>query len=123
ARIQKPRRFKMANLVLSNRRPLSLFTEVDRILDSMFEDTHSFGRTGSLLARVPAVNVVETDNQYTIEAELPGFDQDQVEIKIDDGILRISSLVEESTESKDSGNGTRYLIRERTVSGFNRSFV
>lgn len=111
----------MANIIVRGKRPLTVFEEMDRILDSVFDNVHSFGRVGSLGYRHPAVDISENDKEYQLVAEIPGFDESEVEVKVDEGILSINASKEgEKEEGKEDG---RYLVRERRSAKFSRSFV
>ncbi|MDR0494386.1 MAG: Hsp20/alpha crystallin family protein [Treponema sp.] len=71
----------------------------------------------------PAVDVRETEKSYVLDMELPGYDEKDIEIHIDGNNLSVSSKQEESRDAKDEGEsrGT-WLIRERRVHSFSRSF-
>lgn len=65
-----------------------------------------------------AVNVKETDKKYEVELAAPGFEKNDLNIDVDNGVLTISG--EKKTESKkDEG---RYTHREFGYSSFSRSF-
>jgi len=83
------------------------------LLDDCFTDTPVWK------ARTPAVDVRETEDEYLMEAELPGLSDNDIELNVEDNILTLSSKKEESTEEKKDG----YLIRERRNHEFARTFV
>ena len=93
-------------------RPNELF-DWDRMLDNVFEGTPVW-RT-----RTPAVDVRESEDGYLMEAELPGLTDKDIDLKIEDNILTLSSRREESEEESKDG----YLIRERRSAEFCRTFV
>jgi HSP20 family protein len=70
-------------------------------------------------ATIPAVDVRETDVEYLMEVELPGLTEKDVEVKLDNSLLTISSRKDEKKEEKKDG----YIMRERRAAGFSRSFV
>jgi len=86
----------------------------DSILERFFDDGFNSG------VRVPAVDVQENDKEYLMEVELPGLTEKDIEVKIENGILTISSKKEESKEEKDKEKG--YLRKERREFSFCRSF-
>ena len=55
------------------------------------------------------VDVIQNSDNYTIEASLPGFDADEIDVTVDDGVLRIAAA-NSSDETQEDG---RYLVRER----------
>ena len=94
----------------NGRRDLSIF---DDFFDSML------GAWGNYTQRVPAVDVEETPEEFTIKAEMPGFDEKNVKITVDKHVLHITGTVDEKEDEKD---GKKYLIRERRHESFERSF-
>ncbi len=72
------------------------------------------------LQRTPALrtDIRETENAYILEADLPGFDREDVRAEIKNGYLTIrAERKSESEESKEN-----YLRRERTYGTFTRTF-
>jgi HSP20 family protein len=90
--------------------------DFDRLLGSFFGESPLAPASYS---RVPAVDVRETEDGYSVEAELPGYDEKNVEVHVEGRTLTIASKAEEKTE-KDEG---RYVLRERRTSSFSRSFT
>lgn len=68
---------------------------------------------------VPAVNILEEDNEYRIEVIAPGIDKKDVKINLEDDVLTISSERKEENEEKDK----HYMRREFNYTAFSRSFV
>ncbi len=62
------------------------------------------------------VDVEESDGEIRVEAELPGFNRDEVDVTLDDGLLTISA--ERKTEEK---KGKKHLS-ERRFTHVERSF-
>ncbi|KGE71735.1 hypothetical protein DC28_10865 [Spirochaeta lutea] len=108
-----------------------MFNEMDRILDSMFDNSHSFGRVGSLTTRHPSVDIRENEAGYILEAELPGLTQEDIDITLEDGVLHLSqsskgsgdSNAGETEQQEQTKPAERYLLRERNRAEINRSFV
>ncbi len=63
----------------------------------------------SLGSRVPAVDVQELDDRYVLEADLPGMTQKEIDVKVEDNLLTISSETKDASEQKPNG----YIVRER----------
>ncbi len=104
----------MKALVRNNTpRHLNLWDDMDRIFNTFFEDLPAQGVAG------PKVDVKEEENRYVLEAELPGITEKDVDVKVEDNLLTISSA---KKDEKSEENG-RFLIRERHSSSFSRSFV
>ncbi len=64
-------------------------------------------------------DISETDKEYMIEADLPGFAKDDIEVEYRDGALSISAKRDEVTE-ETKGN---YLRKERRFGHLLRTFV
>lgn len=67
----------------------------------------------------PSVDVKEDENQYVLEADLPGVSDKDLEVKVEENLLTISSQKQEEKKTDKEG----YLIRERKGYSFCRSFV
>lgn len=77
----------------------------------------------------------ESKDAYLFDVELPGMSHENVDISIKDRILTINSRAEEKLEKADKDNkevakddektrkgGERWLVRERRMTEFTRSF-
>jgi HSP20 family protein len=109
-------------------------TNLRREIDRLFEDfgfgggRRAVGRTlfdlepfwrGDLsFTKAPAVDVVEKDKEYEITAELPGLDENNVEVKFADGFLTIKGEKRGEKEEKKKD----YYLSERRFGSFQRSF-
>lgn len=68
---------------------------------------------------IPAVNVSETDKSYEIELAAPGLKKEDFHVKVENGILTISSEKKSEKETKDKN----YTRKEFNYSSFTRSFT
>lgn len=96
----------------------SFFPNVSSLFDGFFNDDVEVLNTNNKALSVPAVNVVENDDDYTLELAAPGKTKEDFDIKIDKGMLSISSEQEEENESENKN----YTRKEYSYSSFNRSF-
>ncbi len=116
---------------LANWRPFdSLRHEVDRIFDSFHEgfwpapsvrslfNIEPSRRQGDGWSMAPVVDVVETDRDYEVTAELPGMDAKDIEIKFAHDMLTIKGEKKEEKEEKKKD----YYLSERRYGSFQRSF-
>ena len=97
--------------------------DLDRYFESFFGDSSLMPAT-KIFNRLPAVDIRETEKSYVLDMELPGHDEKGIEISVDGNNLTVSSKQEETKEEKkdiESDRGT-WLLRERKVSSFSRSF-
>jgi HSP20 family protein len=103
----------MRSLMTYRPRGLSLFDEMDRVFHSLTHDDSdlSYGE--------PRVDIRESENGYVLEAELPGLTEKDVDVKVEDNLLQISTKKNEKKEEKKNG----YLMRERRFASYSRSFV
>jgi HSP20 family protein len=110
-------------------RPFALekaLEDFDRYMESFFKESPL---TPDYKADfLPAVDIRETEKTYELEAELPGFEEKEIQIHVDNGTLTVESAREESRDvspKKDAGEkdaAFRYLLRERRNVSFSRSF-
>jgi HSP20 family protein len=101
-------------------------SDFDRYFESFFGDS-ILTPAARAFNRLPAVDVRETEKAYVLEMELPGFDEKDIEISVDGNSLSISSKHEESrdaneNDAKDKENAGTWILRERRVNTFSRSF-
>lgn len=90
--------------------------EIDRLFDD-FPFRLPAPRFGAALAMtVPALEMTESKKAYKVTAELPGIDAKDVEISVEDGMLRIAG--EKKTEREEDEKG--YRISERSYGSFER---
>jgi HSP20 family protein len=86
-----------------------------REIDRLFEDT--FARDGNNWT--PAVDIAESDNDITIDLELPGLKPENVEIAAENGSLTIRG--DKRAERKE-GDESRYHLVQRSYGTFMRTF-
>ena len=68
---------------------------------------------------LPAVNIKDLDAQFEIELAVPGMKKSDFEIEVEDGLLSISSSLEEE-QVTEKGKFTR---REFSYNSFKRTFT
>lgn len=67
---------------------------------------------------LPAVNISEGENEFTIEVAAPGLDKKDFKIDLENDVLTIASVMEDKKEE----TGDNYTRREFRYSNFSRSF-
>ena len=109
----------------------SLRREVDRLFDDFGTEFWSspFRRSLSELAPAfrrefqvgpaPAVDIVEKDNAYEVTADLPGFDEKNIEVKLQNGSLCIKGERKSEKEEKKKD----FHLTEREFGSFERRFT
>lgn len=79
-----------------------------------WSDTNFTGSNSTL----PAVNVLENDNEYKIEVAAPGMKKEDFSLNYENGRMTISAEVREDAE----GQHDHYTRREYRYQSFQRSF-
>jgi len=80
-----------------------------------------FGGFQNFQTNIPAVNIKESDTNYSLELAAPGKGKDDFIIEIDHNVLTISSEVKTENEQKDDSG--RYTRREFGYAAFSRAFT
>ena len=95
-------------------------SEMNRMLDDMFGGLVRGGgrqQVDQPTRWAPALDVLQEDGDIVVRAELPGVQQEDVEITFHNGVLTISG--ERKAEEQKEGSG--YYVRERRYGSFRRS--
>jgi len=99
---------------------LAMRREMNRLFDDAFGGFGLPGFVGPALRQMPAapkIDVSETDNEIQVTAEMPGIDQNEVEVLLEDDRLIIRGEKKEEREDKDRN----YHVRERVQGAFSRT--
>ncbi len=89
------------------------FAELNALQRHLFGDDWATSLHGS---GIPTTDVYTRDNQLVVEAHLPNFEQDDVDIQVDNGALVISAERHEKEEDKSK----KYVVRESSSSFYRR---
>ncbi len=65
-------------------------------------------------------DIKDEGDKYVLEAELPGFDKQDIKLDIDNGYLTLTA--EHSAEKEDKDSEGKYIRRERSYGSYQRSF-
>ena len=77
-----------------------------------------FGNTRSMVSAF-RTDVVDTGDAFKLEAELPGFDKDDIQVDVENDCLTISA--EHKSEKKEENEKKNFVKRERFYGSFTRS--
>jgi HSP20 family protein len=91
-------------------------------MNRLFEDMPTFrGEEKDLAASAwaPAVDIYETENEVVLTAEIPGVDEKDIEIKVEDNTLTLRGERKFEKETKEEN----YHRIERAYGSFFRSFT
>ena len=97
-------------------KPLRLINEMDNMVNSVFGNDWNF--PVNYQDWKPAVDVKETDDLFTIKADLPGMTKKDISVDVSKGILSISG----KRDSASDNESDKYHYRERSHGSFDRSF-
>ena len=101
------------------RDPFTFFRrEMDRLFDDILAPAESRSFAAPDAATLwPRIDVRETDQAYSVTAELPGLDPKDIELNLRDNVLTISG--EKRQEMSAEGDGRTYI--ERAYGRFERA--
>lgn len=90
---------------------LSTFEEMDKMFDNFWRTVGLPSSSFSL----PSVDIYSTDDSHmVVEMQAPGFDTNDIELNVRNGVLEIKGEKAEKEEEKDGKKS--YLVRERNAS-------
>ena len=89
---------------------------------TMFDDFFNNGFMPRANSTAPAVNVKETDKEYTMELAAPGIKKEYCRIGInDEGFLTVA--IENKQEHKHEDKNHHYLRREFSYSNYEQNYT
>ncbi|MCL1823895.1 MAG: Hsp20/alpha crystallin family protein [Oscillospiraceae bacterium] len=88
------------------------FTDIFRDFEKEF-----FGSAPQNTCRT---DIREENGVYFLDAEMPGFDKEDIKIDIEDGLMTLSA--EHKSENEEKAGEGSYIRRERRFGSFKRSF-
>jgi len=99
---------------------LSLHREVNRLFDDVFRGfgsgLPSFGSGSDFNAGWPNVEISDNDKEIKVTAEVPGLEEKDIEVLLDDGVLTLKGEKRSETEDKDRHFSERFYGRfERRI--------
>ena len=97
-------------------RGLTLRDQVNRLFDDSFTRDHS--GHADLATWVPAVDIYETENELVVKAELPDFQEKDIDVRISNNTLTIRG----ERKFETGVNEDNFLRIERAYGSFMRSF-
>ena len=77
---------------------VDLYDELDRVFDGFWRGfgLPAAGQASRVLA--PRMDVTETENEYRVEAELPGLEEKDIQVTLENGILTLAGERKEERE-------------------------
>ena len=74
---------------------------------------------GARGAPTPSIDVSETDTEMTVDAELPGVEENDIDVTLTDNLLTIRGEKKQEKEEKKKD----YRLTERSYGSFSRSMT
>ena len=94
-------------------RPEPFSTEFNRLFNSLWDQPAVSQRW------IPEMDLVETEDNYLLKADLPGMKQEDVALEFNDGMLTISGERKAEYERKEKG----FFRLERSMGKFSRALT
>lgn len=99
---------------------LTLHREMNRLFDDVLRGFDApltaFGRSPGWSSNWPDVEVSESDKELRVTAEVPGLEEKDVEVLLDDGVLTLRGEKRSEVEDKDRQFSERFYGRfERRI--------
>ena len=91
-----------------------LQSDINRLFDAFMSP---FERTEIKNPVSPKLDIAELKDKFEIKAELPGMDEKDINLSIEDGVLTISGEKKAEAEQKDKG----YYLKECSYGSFSRA--
>lgn len=99
----------------------NMFPTINSMFDNFFADGDGCYKAVSQGTSVPAVNVVETEDNFELEVAAAGKTKEDFKVEVDNNVLCISSESEEEKETETEEKN--YIRKEYSYSSFSRSFT
>ena len=102
-----------------------VFTRLRDEIDRLFEDfsfaspARSIFNFSALPEVMPAMELTENKNHYSLSIEIPGMEEKDIDIECADGMLTISGEKRQETEEKTDA----YRVSERSYGSFKRQLT
>lgn len=97
-------------------RPFREAVSLRDAMDRLFEDSVITPKT---LGAMPKIDIKETKNAVTVKAELPGMEEEDINVEIMDNVMTISGEKKAEKEEREEG----YYYKESHSGTFTRSFA
>jgi HSP20 family protein len=107
--------------VLTRWDPFREFTTLQDRMNRLFQDSFSPGRDEALSTSsfAPAVDVYEDEHKITLKIEVPGIDEKDIDIRVENNVLTVTGERKFEKEEKEEN----YRRVERHYGSFTRSFT
>jgi HSP20 family protein len=97
----------------------SIQNEMNRLFNTFFDAPTPGNGTLAQRRWIPAMDLLETDDDLVLRADLPGLSEDDVNIEVEDNVLTITGERKAEHEERKEG----YYRVERASGSFTRSLT
>lgn len=73
---------------------------IDKLFEDFFSENSALAPFHGELAKMPAIEVKETDEAITVDAEMPGLKQEEIQVRVEEGVLTISAERKQEKDEK-----------------------
>jgi HSP20 family protein len=94
-------------------------SEMNRLFNTFFDSPTAGNGVSTARRWIPAMDLVEVENEYILRADLPGLSEQDVNIELQDNVLTVSG--ERKHEREESKEG--YYRVERSSGSFSRTLT
>ena len=77
------------------------WSDFDRVFDQLWNGV-SIGRRAGAAAYAPRIDFTETDTEMRVAAELPGIDEKDIQVSLDEGLLTIRAERNAEVKNEDA---------------------
>lgn len=91
--------------------------DMNRLFDTFFQGRGAGTASNGSRRWIPPMDLAETDQEFVLRADLPGLDEDDLEIEVKDRVLTVSGQREGEHEDRREG----FHRVERAFGRFSRS--
>ena len=95
-------------------RPRNVFDELDRGLNQFVREVLSSETKSSAS---PPVTLIELEDRYRVECDLPGVELEQIAVSVEDSVLSISG----TRHASELPESAKLVVNERPAKDFSRS--
>ena len=100
-----------------------LENRMNKLIERVFTEPFSVA-IPEAIGWIPAMDIVESEKEFTLTAELPGVDEKNVDVSVEDGLLTIKGeKMEEKEEKREGAEEKKFYLYERNYGSFSRSFA
>ena len=98
---------------------VTLREKMNRMFEDIFSQRSGEGKEMVTCSWAPAVDIFETEKELVLSAEIPGIDEKDIEIKVEDNTLSLKGERKFEKETKEEN----YHRLERSYGSFFRAFT